>query len=454
MFRLYQIFQRITSLFSEDDLSKLVGKSMFYTLIIKVLNVLVTFSLVPISLKLLSNEEYGLWLTISSVFGWVTFLDIGIGNGLRNTLTRAHIKGRDGLVRDLLGSAYSIFSMLGICFTLVFFFSLLFIDWNSFFNTEADTTTLYNTIVVLFISTILLFVLKLINVLFLSLHLSFLIELLSAIGNFLTLIVFVIFFTLDRRLNLFHLSLVYSIAPVVVYLIVSVYYYGISRKEFRPRIVFFKFLYFREIFGDGFKFFLLQITSLIIFTTSNIIIAKVLSPADVTAYNVTWKLYNLFTVLFGVFITPYWSAITESFHKGNFVWIENAVKKAIYFWAFLSVGILIFAIFSKYVFNLWLGDTVQVTFALSISSGIFVIVGNWNTIFAYFLAGVGVLRLQTIAAVLGAVCHIPLTIFLVNYFGVEGVALGMSLTLFLSSSLLTFIQYKKIIRRKADGIWK
>ena len=43
----------------------------------------------PITLNCLTQYEYGIWLTINSVLVWIDSFDIGLGNGLRNQLTKS-----------------------------------------------------------------------------------------------------------------------------------------------------------------------------------------------------------------------------------------------------------------------------------------------------------------------------------------------------------------------------
>ena len=44
---------------------------------IKTVGVFVSLFIVPITLGYLSEEEYGIWLTLSSMLAWIGFFDIG-----------------------------------------------------------------------------------------------------------------------------------------------------------------------------------------------------------------------------------------------------------------------------------------------------------------------------------------------------------------------------------------
>src|ERR1700728_1103599 len=63
---------------------------------------------VPLTLKYLGNERFGLWMTISSVLAMASFADFGVGNGVLNTVAKAF--GKDDMVgiRKAISSGFAI----------------------------------------------------------------------------------------------------------------------------------------------------------------------------------------------------------------------------------------------------------------------------------------------------------------------------------------------------------
>ena len=45
---------------------------------------------VPLTVHYLGAERYGLWMTISSTIAFLTFADLGLGNGLLNAVSKAN----------------------------------------------------------------------------------------------------------------------------------------------------------------------------------------------------------------------------------------------------------------------------------------------------------------------------------------------------------------------------
>ena len=71
----------------------------------------VSLIVVPITVRYLGNEGYGLMTTIGAVVGWLQFANLGIGLGLQNSLTRK--RQRDiSAQKELVSTA--VFSLLGI----------------------------------------------------------------------------------------------------------------------------------------------------------------------------------------------------------------------------------------------------------------------------------------------------------------------------------------------------
>lgn len=58
----------------------------------KGLGIGLSFISIPIMLKYLDKNNYGLWILILSITSWIYTFDIGIGNGLKNRLAETLTK--------------------------------------------------------------------------------------------------------------------------------------------------------------------------------------------------------------------------------------------------------------------------------------------------------------------------------------------------------------------------
>ncbi len=87
-------------------------KNIIVSFGLKGVSVFITFLLVPLTLNYIDVTGYGIWLTLSSVLGWLNFFDIGLGNGLRNKLAEATAKNQNELARSYLSTTYAAFLII------------------------------------------------------------------------------------------------------------------------------------------------------------------------------------------------------------------------------------------------------------------------------------------------------------------------------------------------------
>ena len=75
--------------------------------LIKILSLLLNLALIPLGMELLSEAMFSVWVVLFSLLTWFTFLDMGMGNSLRNLLLEALHKGRKDEARALISTSYS-----------------------------------------------------------------------------------------------------------------------------------------------------------------------------------------------------------------------------------------------------------------------------------------------------------------------------------------------------------
>ena len=63
-------------------------KSGFINMLIKPISMVISLIYTPMLLAFLGDEKYGLWATLLSIINWINYFDVGIGNGLRNLLSK------------------------------------------------------------------------------------------------------------------------------------------------------------------------------------------------------------------------------------------------------------------------------------------------------------------------------------------------------------------------------
>jgi len=159
-------------------------------------------------------------------------------------------------------------------------------------------------------------------------------------------------------------------------------------------------------------------------------------------------------MLFSIITSPYWSAITEAYAKGDVLWIKQSIKNLFKISLILCFLTIMMAIFSNTFYRLWVGSEIQVPFLLSVLMGFYFILSLLIQPFTFFINGVGYLKIQLVQSISVAVINIPLAIYFAKYLhmGISGIILA-TIVCFIPGLILTPIQYSRIINNKAKGIW-
>lgn len=434
--------------------STIVKNNILASLFVKGGGVLFAFLLVPLAISCLAPMKYGIWITLSSILSWSTFLDVGLGNGLRNKFAEAVAKEDPQLARIYVSTAYFVLGAIVLAIFVVFLVATPFLNWARILNAPTEMASELKTLSIFSAGLFLLKVyLSLIATVLLanqnsaaSDSLGFLSNLISFIGVYLL--------TNIASGSLLLLGVFLSLVPVLVFGFASIFLYFGRYKNFAPSIRLVNMRYARQLANVGVQFFVIQIAVLIIFATGNLIVTQLFGPAEVAPYNIAYRYFSLVPFLFGIILSPFWTGFTEAYCKNDLLWIKSVVRKLILLWLLLAIGVLLMLACSDFVYKIWIGQELRIPFRMSLVMAFFVLVMTWNNIFAFFINGVGKIRLQLYGSVVVGIVVVPLAIYFAKglALGPEGVMLATAVSL-LSGSVLGPVQYWKIINNSATGIW-
>jgi len=430
-----------------------VTKNIIFSLIIKGISILLSLLIIPILLKYLGTENYGIWVTISSVFAWFLMFDFGIGNGLRNKLTGS-LAGNDlNAGRIYVSSSYGLLSVIVLILFGVFVVLFPVINWTSVFNAPAKLKPELNVLIfVAFVFFCFQFVLKLIGMILTADQKPAMNDLIVVLGIALAVLIVILISQFARNSSIFLVGVVFSGSPVLIYCGASFILFSKKYKKLRPSVKWFKINYIRDLFTLSSRFFLLQVMGGIIFSTSNIIIIQCLGPSDVTVYTIAVGYMALTFTAFEIIRNPLWSAYTESYHKNDLAWIRRMTKYLTIVWLILALCSILLIAAARFVIPLWVGKNIHVPGIVIIMLGIYFTIVSWNNIFITVLSGVGKIKFQFYYYGVIGLLFIPLSILLCSHFGLMGMILSMIISM-LPGSILGPVQYFKIVNKTDTGIW-
>ncbi|WDF62506.1 lipopolysaccharide biosynthesis protein [Flavobacterium sp. KACC 22763] len=438
----------------KSNRTKNITRHVFISFLYKGGSIICSFLMVPLTIKFLDTDNYGVWLTLSSFIAWFSFFDIGIGNGLRNKFAEAKAKEDLILAKTYVSTAY--FTIGSICFILipVFFLFNFFVDWSKVFNTNENFQKQLSLLMPIVFA---LFCLNLVGKLITTIYTADQNHSMQGKINFYTSLLSLIaiwFMIQTTESSLFLFGIIFSVLPVLILIGLNVFAFTNVYKDYKPVFSLWKKDYFKDIFGLGFSFFFIQMAWIIITTTDNIIISQLFSPKEVVPYNLALKLFSISIMMFTIIVTPYWSSFTEAYFKSDYMWIKVAMKNLKMFIVIFCVISVMILLCSDFLYKIWLGKEADVPFYMSLSMCIYTCLIIYLTPFNYFINGIGKVKLQLYQTIFMSVLNIPISIFFAKHLniGPVGIILGTIICI-VPSVIISTVQFNKIISQKAKGIW-
>ena len=265
---------------------------------------------------------------------------------------------------------------------------------------------------------------------------------------------FLILFKSFFLLKIIKILALYSFALIFSYLVLTFYFFK-KHKRLVPSFNYFSKSKINDILSMGGSFFIVQIAVISIFSVDNYIILQLLGSEQVSVFNVVFKLFSIFTIVFGIIVFPFWTAFTEANEKNDVQWMRATMKKLnlLFLMFILCIATSLFAY--QPILDMWMpvNNRIVPSFNLVIALSIFVIISTWNNIYSIFLNGVGIVKIQVRTAIIGALLNVPLAVFFIKFMdlGLEGIAIAMCVSLSLFSFWGPIVTYRflrnKVIER-------
>jgi O-antigen/teichoic acid export membrane protein len=412
------------------DRNKNIFRQIKWSFLFKILAFIVYYISISYQVKILGNELYGVWATLLSIVTWVVFFDFGLGNGIKNHLTKALSLNNTTEAKEIIMTGYISITIISILLFLFVYIFSSFANLQSIFNTMLLTQDQLKIIVVL-----------LFGFVFLHFVISFVKQFIFAIQkNALNEFEQFLFYTLlcGSLLYLYvsgyhsieSIVMVYGFSLIVSKLVLTIIFFTKnshlipSMKNFQKNIM-------GKLMNVGMSFFALQLVSMFILLSDKIIVTQLLGPSEVTSYDIVYRLLSIVLIIHGIVNAPMWSAYTEAYTKKDYHWIHKSLKKMNLF-VFVLIGLsLVLFLFSRQLIHIWIGQEIEMSGLLVGMIAVYVIVLAWCNNYAFFLNAINAIKVQFYTLLIGAILNIPLSIFFVKYFhmGNAGVVLATILSL-------------------------
>ncbi len=376
---------------------------------------------VPMTLPYLGPERFGVWMTVSSIAAFLSFLDFGIGNGMINRIAEANVKSEKEQLAFVATHGLVVLLIIGVLIALATYPLVTYLPWEKFIKLEetqnaAEISLTLTVFHVLFaISIPLSGILKIYQ----GLQMAWQSHLIRGLASVLSLIA--VYVLAEQQAGIPELLIAtYGIQTVFpVFLLFSLTRKKIIRISALKNTGWVTQSFM--LFKSGGLFLILQVGGLLVWSVDSIIIAATLGAASVTQFVLVQRIFQFVLVPIGIATSPLWGAYADAQARGDELFIARTLRKTMIFTIAISfLSLLILSLLSPKIFEVWIGHADYVPPTLIwIYAGLVFLMAIGST-FSVFMNGTGKLRVQVILITIFCVTVIPLKYLSVIHFGVEG----------------------------------
>lgn len=429
-----------------DERYRLVILSMTANVMSRGISMLVMILTVSLTLPYLGAERFGIWMTIASFVGILTFLDLGIGNALTNKVAQVATKNNPEALRQTISGGLGFLFILSIIIGALLFGIVQILPWQKLIkvNDPVLNIEVNNTVTVFAI----LFGLNLftngIQRVFSGLQRAFDAHIVSIFGSIFSLIALWIatrneagiLYLLAATLGCQSLANLGLLIILFKRKLFTVNYFAKNTKNEA-----------RNLIKTGGLFFILQIGTMVAWGADSLIIASTLGVAQVAAFSIVQRVFQFISQPINISNAPLWGAYADADARGEKYFIRKTLKKSMLFTGMTSIlGVTILILGSEQLVKFWTKDSIQISVYLFMAFGLWIIVDSISSCFAMFLNGCNLVLPQVVSFCILSVIGIPLKLWLVSHYGIEFMLVGFVGTYLLVFSFIYGIVYKKYIR--------
>lgn len=387
-----------------------------------------TLITVPLTFRYLGAERYGLWMVLISFITALGIANLGIGNGIANSIAEAHGRDDRKLMSEYAASGFFLMLGIGALLGLAGAIAYPHLPWMRLLNVKSTALAREGSraFLVLFIWTVLNIPLNVIARIQFGLQQMYWSQIVVAGANILSLLGVILAIVLHGSLTwLVFASTFGSVAASLVN--GWILFHGAP--WLLPSFSSCRAAAAGKILRLGLMFFVLQCATVLGFTSDNIVITQVLGAAAVAIYAVPQKLFSISSQLISFGMQPIWPAYGEALARRDFAWVRKTFWNSLGTTLSIAIPLCVFlAATGSWILRVAVGKSLHVPIVLFWTLAAWGVVAAASAPMNMLLNGAGSLKLLAPAMVLANLANLALSIYLTRRVGVIGVCLGSIIT--------------------------
>ncbi|MBG9455252.1 polysaccharide biosynthesis protein [Lysinibacillus sphaericus] len=427
-----------------------MGAILSYLSIVCTFIVAIVFT--PIMIRILGQEEYGLYTLITVFVGYLTILDFGLGNAIIRYISNNRVVGDKEMEARLNGFFLRLFSIIGV-FTLAIgcfvYFQVETIFGQSLSSLQIEKAKVM--VMVMTVSFTLQFPLSVFSSILQAYEKFILIKLTSFIKVIVQPILMLFFLLQDADA----VGMVYIVASlnVCVLIINSI----ICLKTLKVRFIFSGYNpgLIKEIFVYSFFLFVTVIVDKIYWQTDQVLLGIMKGTEDVAIYAIAIQFIMIFMALALAISDLYLPKISMLVTQTDGLMEINRLFVNVGAIQLMILGYVLsgFFLFGKTFISLWIGDEYLIVYPIVLIIMLPFSVDLIQNIGLSVLKAKNMFKFRTVLLITLASTNIILSIPAIYFFGGIGTAIITAVSLFIGNVCIMNVYYAKKIQLTIKKFW-
>ena len=397
---------------------------------------------IPLTVRYLGTQGYGLWVTIASATALLSFADLGLSSGLVNAISETQATHDVRAARRFVASAFYLLVLIAGAIALGVGLLFPHVDWAGVFNVDSTSVaSVAGPAFLVFVAVTLVGVpVGIAPRIRSGYQEGYANGAWQAVGSIASLVAVVVAILAGATLPWLVLAL--GAGPLVA----SVLNGGAllrRRPWLTPRVRDVTRRAGGTILRLGLLFFIVQIAGIAAVETDNLVIARILGVTSVTQYAVPMKLFLFVPLVSNLVVTPLWPAYREALTRRDVPWVMRSLRRSILgatAWGVVASAALVLV--GRPLIEAWAGSDVSPTTPLLIALGLLSVLFCVGNTLAVYMNAANVIGFQAVCLSVMVVVNLTLSIVLTRSIGISGPAWGSAISL----GLVVIVPYALYVR--------
>ena len=404
--------------------------------------------IIPMATRLLGIEQYGVWLTANALLSLLMVSDFGIGSGVVNAVSGALAEHDVASARSYLSTAYAAFGVLALYLagTVAWLaHTSLLPRWLGIEGKPlliADSRELFLVLGLLIsaaaFSNVITFFVSSLQEGYLA-HCALIAASLTALLAIVSL----------RTRSMSHFALASSLPILAVYLLLTLYVFGVRHRNLLPAFSAIKMSSFRVIWRDGSRLLIAQIADTIVAFTSSVLVARYLGATHVPEVSVSLQVMMIVNYVACMFLLPLWPAYVEADKRNDQAWILAAFRRG----AWRSMACIVaaavgYTVIYRQFIHRWSALLPIPPLAFVVVLGCWFLIYIWNKNAMVLLNALGLTGVRARVAPVAAIVFVVAAALILPHLGILAIPIAGCISSLLEACFTTTRAFRVLRERK------